>query len=235
MRLQARDVTDEEFEEAMNAIPETLSNKRGHSPESQSQAEHSNIQRQLSKKKMTVKSARAEKLDSQIGERMKRCHFLDDPTDIPGSNDSELGSSARYMPLAPTNGHQSVNSSGPAVQNPSIVEQTTLIADLEAKLAFAEQQVAKFKREKDLADHRVRSQYGQVRAAERDARELRRANPRVADAMRARNEAEHKLKSQYGELKRAKGTIAKLERELGAKKCKTARLKISLAEFGVEA
>ena len=235
VRLQARDATDEEFEEATKTIPKTLSNKRRLSPESESQAEHSNVRKQLSKKTMTVRSAGAKGLDSQIGERMKASHFLDGPTDSPGGNDSKLGSSARYMPLAPTNGHQPVNSSGPAVQDPSTVEQTTLIAELEAKLAFAEQQVAKFKREKDLADHRVRSQYGQLQAAERDARELKRVNPRVADAMRARNEAEHKLKSQYGELKRAKVTIAKLERELGEEKCRTARLEVSLARFGVEA
>lgn len=77
----------------------------------------------------------------------------------------------------------------------------------------------------------MRSRYGQLQAAERAARELKRANPRVADAMRAGNEAEPKLKSQYGELKRAKVTIAKWENELGAEKCRTARLEVSLARL----
>lgn len=152
-----------------------------------------------------------------------------------GADESAPESSTRPKPPAATNGHQPVNSSKSSVQDPKTLEQTRRIAELAAKLATAERQVEEYRRAKDSADRRWDSQYGQLKAAERDARELRRANPKVADYMRARNEAGHKIKSQCGELKRARVKIADLEGELRVEKGRNARLEALSTMAGVEA
>ena len=152
-----------------------------------------------------------------------------------GADGAEPESSTRPKPSAATNGHQSANSSEFSVQDLKNLEQTRRIADLVAKLATAERQVEEYKRAKDAAKRRWKSQHGQLKAAEGEVHELRRANPNVADYMRARNEAGHKIKSRCGELKRAKVKIVDLEGELRVEKGRTARLEALLTMAGVEA
>ena len=163
---------------------------------------------------------------------MSACKFLtllNDHTEGLGADGAEPESSTRPKPSAATNGHQSANSSEFSVQDLKNLEQTRRIADLAAKLATAERQVEEYKLAKDAVDRRWKSQHHQLKAVEREVRELRRANPNVADYMRARNEAGHKLKSRCGELcgelKRAKVKIVDLEGELRVEKGRTARLK----------
>lgn len=98
-------------------------------------------------------------------------------------------SSTGPKPSAKTSGQQPVNSSESSVQDPISLEQTRCIAGLAAKLATAERQIAEHKLAKDFADRRWSSQHGQLQAAERNARELRRANPKVAHYMKVINDA----------------------------------------------
>lgn len=154
------------------------------------------------------------------------CH-----ADSPGADESEPQSSTGSKPSAVANGHRPVNSSESSVQDPKILDQTRRIAVLAARLTTAERQVAEHKRAKDSADRRWSSQHGQLQVAERDARELRRANPNIAHYMKLNKDAEHKLKSQYSELKRAKEKIAELERDLKAEKGKTTLLEAPLPRF----
>lgn len=233
--LQAKAVTDDEYEEAIRVVPGNLSRKRGISPESDSEAESGKSQSQQSRKKKTVKFAETEWSGSQMGE-CKKASFLNiRRADSLGADKSEPAPSPIPKPLGVTNGHEPVNSPEPSVQDPKIFEQTRRIAALETKLATVERQVEEYKRAKDSADKRWSSQHGQLRAAERDARKLRRANPKVAHYMSARNEAEHKMKSQGGELRKAKERIGELERKLRAEKDRTAKLEASLAKARVDA
>lgn len=72
-------MTDERFEEALRAVPERLSKKRGMSPECDSEAEASTGQRQQSKKKKTVRFAETEGSGSQIGEFFEASYPFDSP------------------------------------------------------------------------------------------------------------------------------------------------------------
>lgn len=148
--------------------------------------------------------------------------------DSTGTDGSAFESSTEPKPSAATNGHQPVSEGESSAQDPHTLEQTRRIAKLEASLATAERQVAESQRAKSQADRRWDSQLGQLRAAERDARDLRGANSDVARHMKARNEAEHKMNSQRGELERAKDKIAWLERELRAANGRIARLEAPL-------
>ena len=104
-----------------------------------------------------------------------------------------------------------------------------------AKLAAAQEQNAELKQAKRRADLRWDSQHGQLKAAERSARELRKANTNAAHNEKVRNDAEHKIRSLSGGLKKAKDRMADLEGELRAAKRKIASLETALAKDGVEA
>ncbi|KAF6221864.1 hypothetical protein HO133_001832 [Letharia lupina] len=213
---EAKAVTDDEFEEAMRVVPETLSKKRGISAESDTKADPSESQSQQSKKKRTVRLAETDGSGSQTG-----------------ANKSEPESSTGPKSSAVTNGHQPVNNTESPVRDPKILELTRRNTELTADLATAERQVAEHSRAKESADRRWSSQHGQLQAAERDARELRKARPDLAYHMKARKDAEQQLKSQHSELKKAKGKAAELERELRTEKGRVARLEASLAKAGV--
>ena len=77
--LQAKTVTDDEFEEATRALPEPLSRKRGISSESDSGPESSDNQSQGSKKKKTASFADTEGSGIQISEYMKASYLFDLP------------------------------------------------------------------------------------------------------------------------------------------------------------
>lgn len=151
--------------------------------------------------------------------------------DSPGAVETEPQFSTGSKPSAVANGHRPVNSSELSVQDAKILNQTRRIAELAAKLTTAERLVAEHKRAKDSADRRWSSQNGQLQVAERDARELRRADPNVAHYMKLNKDAEHKLECQYGELKRAKEKIAELERDLKAEKGKTSLIEAPLTKI----
>ncbi|CAD6579079.1 MAG: hypothetical protein ASARMPRED_008948 [Alectoria sarmentosa] len=211
---EAKTVTDDEFEEATRALPEPLSRKRGISSESDSGPESSDNQSQGSKKKKTASFADTEGSGIQIR-----------------ADESEPQFYTGSKPSAVANGHRPVNSSESFVQDPKILDQTRRIAVLAARLTTAERQVAEHKRAKDSADRRWSSQHGQLQVAERDARELRRANSNVAHYMKLNKDAEHELKSQYGELERVKEKIVELESDLKAEKGKTTLLEAPLPRF----
>lgn len=65
-------MTDHEFDEVTRAVLQTLSKKRGISPEEYSEAEPSRNHRQQSKRKRSVRIVEAEGSDNPNGERMKR-------------------------------------------------------------------------------------------------------------------------------------------------------------------
>lgn len=235
VELQAKVVTNEEFEEAIRAVTEHLSKKRGISRENDSDTGSSRSQSHQSKKRKTVRVVEIEDSGDQMSEFIKASDLFKQHAENSGADKSGPESSTMPKPSGAKNGQQPAKSSESSVQKPKILEQTRRIADLAANLVTAEQRVEDYKREKVSADRRWKSQNGQLKAAEQDARELRRANPNVADYMRARNEAEHKMKSQYGELKKAKEKIADLESELRVEKGRTIRLEASLAMAGVQA
>ena len=228
-------MTNEEFEEATRVVPENLSKKRGNSPVNDSDTEPNRSQSSRSKRCKFVRLVDTENSVDQPGECMKASHLFVHHAESSGADKREPEPSTMPKLLAATNGRQPVKSSESSVQDLKMTEQTRRIADLAARLATAEQQIEEHKRAKASADREWNSQHRQLKAAERDARELRRANPNVADYMRATNEAEHKMKSQYGELKKAKERIADLESELGAEKGRTIRLEASLPMAGVQA
>ena len=163
-----------------------------------------------------------------MGERGKASSLFDDRANNLETYETDPGSSTRPKPLVAITEHQPVSDSDLPAQDPNYLDQTRRIAELEAKLTTAERQVEEHKLAKESADRRWDSQHGQLRAAERDARELRRVNPNIADYMRARNEADRKLKSRDGMLSKAQEKIAGLESELRAEEGRTARLEASL-------
>lgn len=77
--LQAKAVTDDEFEEAMGVVPETLAKKRRISPESDTEADPSESQCQQSKKKRTARLAETDGSGSQTGECLKASYLFDSP------------------------------------------------------------------------------------------------------------------------------------------------------------
>lgn len=133
------------------------------------------------------------------------------------------------------NGHGTLDNSELQVQEAKIIEQTKRNADLEGTLAAAERQISEYKQKYDLAEHKWRSQRGSLLAAQRDANELKRANPGIAHYMRARNEAEQRMKTKDGELRKVKEKLVELECELRAEKRRTAQLEASLATAEVQA
>lgn len=77
--LQAKAVTDDEFEKAMRVVPETLSKKRRISPESDTKADPSESQSQQLKKKRTARLAETDGSGSQTGECLKASYLFDSP------------------------------------------------------------------------------------------------------------------------------------------------------------
>ena len=75
--LQAKAVTDKEFEEATRAVPGNLSKKRGIYPESHSEDESSKSQSQHSKKRKTVRFAEIEGSGNQMGECLQVSYLIE--------------------------------------------------------------------------------------------------------------------------------------------------------------
>ena len=72
-------MTDEEFEEAMRSVSETLSKKHGILPDSESEGEPGNSRKQQSKKSKTVRFAEAKGSGSQMGKCMKTSYLFCSP------------------------------------------------------------------------------------------------------------------------------------------------------------
>lgn len=100
--------------------------------------------------------------------------------EISPESDSEPGSSARPTSLVVRNGHGALDNSELRIQEAKIIEQARCNAELEEKLAAAERQTTEYKRKYILEEHKWRSQQGSLLAAQRDADELKRANPGIA-------------------------------------------------------
>lgn len=79
MILQAKAVTDKDFEEATRAVPGNLSRKRGIYPESDSEDQSSKSRSQQSKKSKTVKFAEIEGSGNQMGECLKVSYLIETP------------------------------------------------------------------------------------------------------------------------------------------------------------
>ena len=168
------------------------------------------------------------------------------PVNSPQSSVQGLRLSPGPTPFAPKTCRQPVlTPQQPSIQlSQAAAEQTKPSnAELRAKLATAEQQIAQLKLQNEKAEHRYRSQHGQLLSAERDAGEFRKVNPSIAHYNRAKNEATQRLRIANHQLKEANDKlglanhqlreanekIAELERMLGAEKYKTVRLEESLA------
>ena len=154
------------------------------------------------------------------------------PVNSPQSSVQGLRFSPEPTPFAPKTCRQPVlTAQQPSIQpSQAAAEQTKPSnAELRAKLATAEQQIAQLKLQNEKAEHRYRSQHGQLLSAERDAGEFRKANPSIAHYSRAKNEAAQRLRIANHQLREANEKIAELERMLGAEKYKTVHLEESLA------
>ena len=146
--------------------------------------------------------------------------------DGPGAGDLKPQSSTDAEPPTATHHHQPVTKPDSLVQDAKILELNGRIANLAAKLATAEQQVAEYEK----AKQKWKSQRGQLLAAEQQIRELRQVKPNLArhldakyDALKAKDKAERRVKkNQSGLLRLAEQKAAKLEYE--ARERKVARL-----------
>ena len=155
--------------------------------------------------------------------------------EISPESDSEPGSSARPTSLVVRNGHGTLDNSELRIQEAKIIEQARCNAELEEKLAAAERQTTEYKRKYILEEHKWRSQQGSLLAAQRDADELKRANPGIAHYMRARKEAEQRMKTQGAELRKVREKLVELEYELRAETRRTTQLEASIATAEVQA
>ncbi len=134
-------MTNEEFEEAMRAVTENLSKKRGISPENDSDIGSSRRKSHQSKKRKTVGFMEIENSGDQIGGVIKASDLFNHHAESSAADKSEPESSTMPKPSGAKNGQQPVKSSESSVQNLQNLEQTRRIADLAAKLVTAEQRV----------------------------------------------------------------------------------------------
>lgn len=226
-------MTDEDFKKATRTAHEALSKKREMASESDSGAETSKSRRKQSKrKKTTVSGAAAEVFGDQNSERMKAFYSFYH-ADIPGATDFKLGSPARPTSLVVRNGHGPLDNSESRILEVKILEQTRRNAELEEKLAAAERQITEYKQKYILEQHKWRSQQGSMLAAQRDAGELKRANPSIAHYIKVRKENEQRIKTQCEQLRKLTEEIAELECEL--EKGRTAQLEVSSATAEIQA
>lgn len=234
-------MTNDDFKELTVSRPSALSKKRETAPENESGDERSEQRGHRSKRKKTVTFAQTESTDSQISEKPMVSYPSPHHDDNKSASESHAELPAR--PHGPTemNGPQPSLGSNRSAQNLDLLDKTKRIAVLEEKLKdascelaaatrlviTAEQKAADHKRERVRADQMLKSQDGQMRAAERRVRELIEANKHAMEDMEERRALKHQLNSLTGQLRRA----TRSECDLRAEK---SRLEALLVKVGVD-
>lgn len=238
--MQADAVTDHAFKAMTGSIPTALSKKRETGPESRSDDERTKRRGHRSKRKKTVTFAEPEATGMQSCEYRRFLTRMLRHTDGPVVNERNVELAARGEHSTETD-QQPTLDSAPSAPNQALLDKTMRITVLETKLkdasrelaeanaqaTTAKRQAADFKRERGSLDQKLKSQTGQLKAAECHIRQLTNANRHAREDMEARSALEHQLKSLDGQLRRS----AQSERDLRAEK---GRLEALLMEAGVD-
>ena len=223
------------------SIPTALSKKRETEPESRSDDERTKRRGHRSKRKKTVTFAEPKATDMQSCEYRRFLSRMLRYADGPVANERNVELAVRGEHSTETDGQQPTLDFAPSVPNQALLDKTRRITVLETKLKDASRELAEanaqvttaklqaadFKRERGSLDQKLKSQTGQLKAAERHVRQLINANRHAREDMEARSALEHQLKSLDGQLRRS----AQSERDLRAEK---GRLEALLMEARVD-
>ena len=211
-------MTDEHFEEMVRPVFGALSKKQETAPENESVHEQSERERHHLKSQKTANFAKPKAADGQISERRRIPIHVLRRVDEQVANESnvELAASPRHP--TETNGQQPIIESGHSVLNQVPVNKTERVAVLEVMLAEADRRAASaerraenYKRKKDEAKQRLKSQVGQLRAAERRVRELTGVLQRQQNSLKGQLKKVHRSKREL----RAEGRIEALLMDAG--------------------